>query len=90
MRARQSGEPAGYTINTCSRSGHLFVTEQGIRKHQATLTVQIIRAIAQHVGIHMTPHQFRHFVTQQLPRRFKIFGMLLEVGRRAGPFPEYW
>src|SRR4029077_15158287 len=40
-------------------NGHLFVTEQGIRKHQATLTVQIIRAIAQHVGIHMTPHQFR-------------------------------
>ena len=27
----------------------------------ATLTVQIIDAIMQHVGIHMTPHQFRHF-----------------------------
>jgi integrase len=41
--------------------GHLFVTEKGTRKHQATLTVQIIHAIMQHVGIHMTPHQFRHF-----------------------------
>jgi integrase len=40
---------------------HLFVTEKGIRKSQTTLTVQIIDAIARHVGIHMTPHQFRHF-----------------------------
>jgi site-specific recombinase XerD len=43
------------------RDGHLFVTEQGTGKHQATLTVQIIAAISRHVGIHMTPHQFRHF-----------------------------
>ena len=43
------------------REWHLFVTEKGTRKSQATLTVQIIDAIAQHVGIHMTPHQFRHF-----------------------------
>jgi integrase len=42
-------------------NGHLFVTEKGDRKHQATLTVQIIDAITRHVGIHMTPHQFRHF-----------------------------
>jgi integrase len=40
---------------------HLFVTEKGTRKHQATLTVQIIDAIMRHIGIHMTPHQFRHF-----------------------------
>ena len=40
---------------------HLFVTEKGIRKSQTTLTVQIIDAIARHIGIHMTPHQFRHF-----------------------------
>ncbi len=40
---------------------HLFVSEGGRRKTQATLTIQIIRAIAEHVGIHMTPHQFRHF-----------------------------
>ena len=42
-------------------NGHLFVTEKGSRKSQATLTVQIIDAIARHIGIHMTPHQFRHF-----------------------------
>jgi len=42
-------------------NGYLFVTEQGGRKEQETITVQIINAIAKHVGIHMTPHQFRHF-----------------------------
>ena len=42
-------------------NGPLFVTERGDRKGQATLTVQIIDAIARHIGIHMTPHQFRHF-----------------------------
>jgi integrase len=42
-------------------NGPLFVTEKGTRKHQATLTVQIIDAIMRHIGIHMTPHQFRHF-----------------------------
>jgi integrase len=42
-------------------NGHLFVTERGKRKSQATITVQIIDAIARHIGIHMTPHQFRHF-----------------------------
>jgi integrase len=41
--------------------GYLFVTEQGTGKHQATLTAQIIGAISRHLGIHMTPHQFRHF-----------------------------
>jgi integrase len=40
---------------------HLFVTANGICKSQATLTVQIIDAITRHIGIHMTPHQFRHF-----------------------------
>ena len=42
-------------------NGYLFVTEQGSKKSQATLTQQIIEAIARHIGIHMTPHQFRHF-----------------------------
>jgi site-specific recombinase XerD len=42
-------------------NGYLFVTEQGGRKEQETITGQIINAIAKHVGIHMTPHQFRHF-----------------------------
>ena len=42
-------------------NGPIFVTEKGIRKSQKTLTVQIIDTIMRHVGIHMTPHQFRHF-----------------------------
>ncbi len=42
-------------------NGDLFVTRQGRRKSQETLTQQIIETIEEHVGIHMTPHQFRHF-----------------------------
>jgi integrase len=42
-------------------NSYLFVTESGSRKHQGTLTRQITDAIMRHVGIHMTPHQFRHF-----------------------------
>jgi integrase len=43
-------------------NGHLFVTEKGIRKGQASLSKQITGAVMRHIGIHMTPHQFRHFV----------------------------
>jgi integrase len=42
-------------------NGHLFVTEKGIRKGQASLSKQITDAGLRHIGIHMTPHQFRHF-----------------------------
>jgi integrase len=42
-------------------NGYLFVTESGNRKRQGTLTRQITDAIMRHLGIHMTPHQFRHF-----------------------------
>jgi integrase len=42
-------------------NGYLFVTEKGIRKGQATLSKQITDAVERHIGIHMTPHQFRHF-----------------------------
>jgi integrase len=42
-------------------NGDLFVTKAGRRKDQKTLTVQIIKAIERYLGIHMTPHQFRHF-----------------------------
>ena len=42
-------------------NGSLFVTESGSRKSQATLTRQITDAIMRHIGIPMTPHQFRHF-----------------------------
>ena len=40
--------------------GDLFVSKGGKRKSQETLSQQITEVIAEHVGIHMTPHQFRH------------------------------
>jgi site-specific recombinase XerC len=42
-------------------NGPVFVTRKGSRKSQAALTQQITDALVRHVGIHMTPHQFRHF-----------------------------
>ena len=42
-------------------NGFLFVTEEGERKSQHTLSRQITEMVAKHVGVHMTPHQFRHF-----------------------------
>ena len=41
-------------------NGDLFVTRKGTEKHQETITIQIERAIARYLGIHMTAHQFRH------------------------------
>lgn len=40
---------------------YLFVTREGTRKAQETLSQQMVETIARLVGIHMTPHQFRHF-----------------------------
>ena len=34
---------------------------QGIPPGEVNDTAQIINALARHIGIHMTPHQFRHF-----------------------------
>jgi integrase len=42
--------------------GFLFVTKEGRLKNQRTITKQIIRVIERYLGIHMTPHQFRHLV----------------------------
>ena len=36
------------------------MSEGGGRKSQETLSQQITQTIAEKVGIHMTPHQFRH------------------------------
>jgi integrase len=44
-----------------SPDGHLFIAEGGRLKDQKTLAGQIIDALDRHVGVHMTPHQFRHF-----------------------------
>jgi integrase len=41
-------------------NGDLFVTRQGKLKSQETLTDQIIKTIERYLGVHMTPHQFRH------------------------------
>ena len=56
-------------------NGYLFVTEKGIRKGQATLSKQIADAVMRHIGIHMTPHQFRHFgATSYLEQYPEDFG----------------
>jgi integrase len=55
-------------------NGPLFVTQGGSQKSQATITKQITDALARHIGIHMTPHQFRHFgATSYLERHPEDF-----------------
>jgi integrase len=50
LLARLGGDP----------NGDLFVSQGGERKCQDTFADQIIERIETKVGIHMTPHQFRH------------------------------
>ena len=45
-------------------SDHLFPGTKGSAKTASTLATQITEAIAEHVGIHMTPHQFRHLAAK--------------------------
>ncbi len=47
-----------------SASDHLFPGPEGNAKTASTLATQITEAIAEHVGIHMTPHQFRHLAAK--------------------------
>ena len=65
-------------------NGYLFVTKKGSKKSQATLTQQIIEAIGRHIGIHMTPHQFRHFAAasylEQHPEDFETARSILGHG----------
>jgi integrase len=42
-------------------NGPLFVTKRGSQKSQATLALQITDTTERHLGIRMTPHQFRHY-----------------------------
>jgi integrase len=62
-------------------NGPLFVTRRGSPKSQTTLTAQIIDVIARHIGIHMTPHQFRHFAAtsylEQHPEDFETVRAML-------------
>jgi integrase len=41
-------------------NGPLFVTHEGTPKPQDTLTDQLIKVIRDRIGVHLTPHQFRH------------------------------
>jgi len=43
-------------------NGDLFVTGRGTRKDQRTLTIQMLKVIKRHLGVHMTAHQFRHLL----------------------------
>jgi integrase len=61
--------------------GPLFVNKHGLAKSQETLSEQITDAVARHVGIHMTPHQFRHFAAalylEEHPEGFQSVSDLL-------------
>lgn len=61
--------------------GYLFVTERGCKKSQETLSQQITETIARRVGVHMTPHQFRHFgatsYLEEFPEDFETARSLL-------------
>jgi integrase len=63
-------------------NGHLFVTESGSPKGQPTISKQITDALARHIGVHMTPHQFRHFAArsylEQHPEDFETARALLD------------
>jgi integrase len=63
-------------------NGPLFVTESGSRKGQPTITKQITDALGRHIGVHMTPHQFRHFAAtvylEQHPEDFETPRALLD------------
>ena len=45
-------------------SGFLFITVRGARKSADSLRDGVTKAIKRHIGIHMTPHQFRHLAAK--------------------------
>ena len=60
------------------------MTHGGVLKDQKTLASQIITRIERHVGLHMTPHQFRHvaasFYLRAHPQDFRTVTDLLGHG----------
>ena len=62
-------------------SPFLFVVRGGGPKSQTTLFQQITQAIQTHVGVRMTPHQFRHFAAKLMlehsPGAFSATSQLL-------------
>ena len=45
-------------------SGFLFITRGGARKSADSLRDGVTKAVKRHIGIHMTPHQFRHLAAK--------------------------
>jgi len=64
--------------------GDLFVTRKGESKGQDTLTDQIIKTIEGYLGIHMSPHKFRHLAgysyLEENPEDFETAKSLLGHG----------
>jgi site-specific recombinase XerC len=62
-------------------NGPLFASRGGRMKTQETISQQITEALAEYVGIHMTPHQFRHvaatFYLERHPEDFETVRNLL-------------
>jgi integrase len=46
------------------RPGDLFVSRKGFRRALSTIRVAIQRGVLRHVGIKLTPHQFRHLAAK--------------------------
>ena len=63
------------------QSGDLFVTFEGAKKSQATISLQICERIEKHLGVRVTPHQFRHlaakFYLDEHPEDFETVRALL-------------
>lgn len=61
--------------------GDLFVTFKGVPKHQATISLHIGERIEKHLGVRVSPHQFRHlaamFYLEQHPEDFETVRALL-------------
>jgi integrase len=49
---------------TGKRPDALFVTWQGKPRSQAAIALAIVKTVLKHVGIRMTPHQFRHLAAK--------------------------
>jgi integrase len=65
-------------------NGFVFVSKGGGRKTQGTISQQLTETLADHVGVHMTPHQFRHFAAilylETHPEDFETVRNLLGQG----------
>jgi integrase len=49
---------------TGTRPGAMFVTWSGTPRCQGTLSLAIEKTVRKHLGVEMTPHQFRHLLAQ--------------------------